>query len=170
MPIIQAIPGAGKTTLASGTVQLSRAIPSLRRFGAVIDTDVVISEMGFAGRPNTLLSERALANEFFSRLRGYDDSGRMIVTNLWLENYQVPPADLKVAYRPRDYIRHLDLSGRDDLLTQFSRDTLEGWARDYEGHANVLWLRPGEWLGTVAGQPLMDELFQRWLKRRSRAS
>lgn len=157
MAIIQAIPGAGKTTLASTLC-----------FGSIIDTDDIIAELGYAGRFNELLRNQEATRSFFDQLRQHDDNGRTIATNLWLEQFRLLPADIKFAYKWRDYVQHLEISNRRDLLSAFTRETLEGWARDYEGHANVYWLSPGQWIGDVLGQPFRDELFNRWLKRRSR--
>lgn len=161
MAIIQAIPGAGKTTLASTA-----------RFDLIIDTDDIIASLGYEGRFNMLLKDPGATRSFFNRLRAHDADCRTIVTNLWLEQFRMLPADIKFAYKWQEYVRHLEISKRSDLLSTFTRSTLEGWARDYEGHANVYWLKPGEWIGDVlmqqSGKPFYDELFNRWLKRRSR--
>lgn len=129
--IVQALPACGKTTLAM----------SSNKF---FDTDEKIADLGYTGRFDELLEDEHARDEFFQFCRDADQDG-VLVTDLDLSKYRMR-VDLRFGYKPDDYVKHVELSGRNDLLDQFGPDVLRSWAADYAKLRNVVWLEPGQYL------------------------
>lgn len=129
--IVQALPSSGKSTLAAGS----------ERF---FDTDVFVEKLGYKGRFDELLKDEAATASFFESCREADKNG-MLLTNLNLAKFRMR-VDRRFGYRPDDYVEHIKLAGRTDLLEKFDAETLESWARDYEALDNVTWLAVDEYL------------------------
>lgn len=69
-----------------------------------------------------------------------------VVTNMDLTTLGFKP-DVVVGYRPDDYIAHIKLSKRDNLLEDFTEEQLRGWVDDLP--EETIWLKPHEYLSKV---------------------
>lgn len=70
----------------------------------------------------------------------------LFVTNFTLDGLE---ADYYVGYRPNEYIEHIKLSGRSDLIEAFGEQVLRGWAASYAelgSFDNVVLLEAHEFL------------------------
>lgn len=134
--IIRAIPGAGKTWLAG------------RRPGTE-DSDRVLEQI--AGEHSSKAAyERVrrtpdLLLAFRAALEVYQKQG-LLLTNFEPADLGLE-CDMRVAYAPADYVEHLQLAGRKDLLTKFAPEVLTAWAQDYSRWPNVVYLQKGYFLG-----------------------
>lgn len=134
--IVRAIPGAGKTWLA-------------RHRPGTEDSDRVLEQI--AGERSSKASyERVrrtpdLFSAFRAALEVYQSQG-LLLTNFEPSELGLA-CDVRVAYAPEDYVEHLKLAGRKDLLTKFTPEVLTAWAQDYSRWPNVVYLQKGYFLG-----------------------
>lgn len=66
-----------------------------------------------------------------------------VVTNMDLSDFG-HTVDVVVGYAPDDYIKHIELSGRSDLLEGFGEEVLRGWAERLP--ASAILLKPDQYL------------------------
>lgn len=137
--IIQALPGAGKTWLAL-------VFPD-----RYVDSDVVVRSM--------INSHRA--SDFEAKIMADEVKMALLATQLFTAHHSDKyvlcnfnpnriglHVDYRVAYQPLDYVEHLKLADRRDLLA-LGEDTLYKWARAYRSLPDVVWLKPGQFLSSV---------------------
>lgn len=132
--LIRAIPSAGKSHLAN----LDRKIT---------DVDALIESFGFKGHFDDLLKSKS-AGAFFDACRKADEEGTLLV-HFEPTSFRLREPDLRVAYKPDDYIKHIRWCGRLDLIDKFGEDVLRSWASDYEAFDNVRWLKYNEYVSNA---------------------
>lgn len=131
--IIQAIPASGKTY-------------GRDRYGYV-DSDDLLSSLNLKGKAGyeTAKSSPELKFKLASLILSASGAGKIVVCNFDATELGLV-VDRRFAYKQSEYVKHIELAGRVDLLEKFSADELSRWAASYETKAHVTWLRAGQFL------------------------
>lgn len=141
---IRALPGTGKTWFAN-------------RNTGVLDTDDIIRELtGDVSDKHLkrMLETPELFDEAKRRIEAALADDGVVVSNFNPAPFGLTP-DYHFGYEPDDYIRHLEIAGRNDLLTGFEPDQLKGWAAECVAADHYVKLQPGQYLaGAIASMRL----------------
>lgn len=150
MPIVHAIPGAGKTYAAR----------HCGASGRLVDSDELFRSL-FGVKPSKQAMDDVLADPIKRDILAYRygnfsryDSRFILLSNV---NPDVCGglAALRVAYAPDNYVPHLLSCGRTDLIEKFGATTLRSWAEDHVRLSEArfaprtIWLAPGQFLSDV---------------------
>lgn len=150
MPIVHAIPGSGKT----------HAAREAGASGRLVDSDVLFKQL-FGTKASKqamddVLADRDWRDMLFHRYANFSryDSRFILLSNANPDTCGGLAA-LRVAYAPSDYVEHLHLCGRTDLIEKFGEATLRTWAEDHARLSEhrfaprTIWLPPGRFLSNV---------------------
>jgi hypothetical protein len=123
--IIQAMPSSGKTTLTSNRLGKERKF---------IDMDDLIVDL--VGGKDKSAYDKVMSTPACREILNAIIMHIQQVSNVLLTPYDVEeelgwPIDFAVAYLPDDYIEHVVLSERFDLLNKIGESKLRSWADDY---------------------------------------
>lgn len=135
--LIQALPGSGKTWLSFN-------------FSKVFDTDDYLEEVYGKSNKTTAMEvagDPEKAKAFTEWVENHLSDGNVVTTNLHVETFSDLKVDKCFGYQRSDYVRHLELAGRTDLLEKFDSDELESWTDYYVSHTGVVLLKAGEFIG-----------------------
>lgn len=150
MPAVHAIPGSGKTY-------------ATRRAGAsgwLLDSDdLFASTFGVKATKAAMDAVFANPDALGALKRRYSTFGRQDSRYILLSNVNPDSlgatTSLRVAYAPDDYVPHLRMCGRFDLIDKFGADTLRSWAVDHgklserPNAPRTFWLKPGQFLSDI---------------------
>lgn len=134
--IVQALPASGKTWLTRN------------RASWVDGDDLLVTITGQKGKAafDALYVDPQLHMRMSQAIGDALRRGCNFVSNFDPGWFGFAPTH-RFAYRPSAYVEHIKAAGRQDLLDNFDRLTLEKWARDYFDRDRVVWLEPGVFLG-----------------------
>lgn len=136
--IIRALPSSGKTY-------------SVKRRDDAIDTDDLLRELFGdinADVVNKVFNDESSGEQFKASLDTAIAEEKHVFTNLNTSHFGHPP-DIVVGYKATDYVDHIKIAGRQDLLDGFGEEVLTGWALDLEGEQNSVFLKPGHYLAEL---------------------
>lgn len=122
--VIRVPPAGGKTTLA-------KSDPA-----NFADSDAILEEIGYEASKAGCLSckeEGGLSAPILMDIL----AGRTLLSNfdiLWMIGSEEGFNVVQTGYKPEEYVEHITTCGREDLITNFTKEDLEGWmnyTRDY---------------------------------------
>lgn len=141
MAIYQCIPGSGKTWLADLKPHLF--VDSDRLLEHFTDSEASKSAL------DGILASQTTKAEFAEAL-GLLSNAYTVLCNFDPGVFGLK-VDRRYAYRSDEYVPHLRLVRRLDLIEAFSVEELEGWARSYEAYPDTVFMRPGWFIGDSLG-------------------
>lgn len=131
--LIRALPSTGKSYFANSRSD-------------VVDTDDIVSDLVGEVSPDSLkriFSNDKLLAQLVDAVSDALKTGH-VVTNLYLDDTGLR-TDVTVGYSPDDYIEHIKIAKRTDLLEGFGEEKLRSWAADAV-KAGAILLRPDQFL------------------------
>lgn len=137
--IYQAIPSSGKTFLA-------RMYPL-----KFVDGDAIIQavtgQKASAAALDLIVNTPALKAQAYRMVRSLNASTTHLLANFDAGHHFFPcRVDARFAYMPQDYLAHIRLVGRTDLIEKVGELELLRWAKSYEKYDNTIWLHPDQTL------------------------
>uniref|UniRef100_A0A2V0RBE6 Uncharacterized protein n=1 Tax=viral metagenome TaxID=1070528 RepID=A0A2V0RBE6_9ZZZZ len=135
---------------ASGKTFLTKKYP-----GVVYDNDDLLEDIGLESSHSGFLAIQDSKNWQTKWLAAFNklenDGFTIFTTNMNVQHLCGVQINLRAAYKPTDYIRHVEMSGRKDLLLNFGFDELKSWMSDYvsaekEFGLKVHWMKPGHFI------------------------
>jgi len=143
--VIRCLPASGKTYLA-------RRLPMM--FADVDD----LMYSTFNEKPSPALVSRLSSVDVMQEKMRRSVDGALRSGRIALFNFDPSliglDCDLNLAYVPDNYIDHITLAGRRQLIERFGLKTLRSWAKGYYSLPNVVWMQPAEY---IADYVLSDE-------------
>jgi len=129
--IIQALPGCGKTAVC-------RARPTVFTYGDSLFEEVTKLKASKENFDLVQTSRPGLLTTLASRyLRFADNMELHLLTNVAPHTIGAVCGYLRVAYRQDDYLQHLKIAGRRDIVNGFSEDVLKSWAAAYQDKRQI---------------------------------
>jgi len=131
-------PSGGKSFLAQKEPEL------------YVDSDVMLEDLGFDGSKKGAEAARESDDVTLPVIEEYVGE-KILLSNFdmtWMTGEPTNQFDQKVlAYRPSEYVEHIEQVGRDDLLENFTRTELEQWM--YDTNDVDIFLKPGQFISDL---------------------